>query len=132
MRVSSTADLAGLSTLLGTPPSSQSRQGDLVSPRNPRSQRFQENIWLLESGLSDELDLADHIAHLLAVLDAAGSHYEEVLRIADSIAIRCLFSSDTGQGSVTLDEQMLGRLSERKITLSIDLFPPSAEEVAGA
>jgi len=87
-------------------------------------------VWILRSNLSDEATLEEHIETLLKDMEA---HADALIGLASdcSIELHLMFSSDNGQGSLTLDPPMLARFANLPILFSLDLcypedFPPQA------
>jgi hypothetical protein len=70
--------------------------------------------------------------HLIWLLDQLEPKVNSIKSIADEWKARifCGFSSENGQGGVTLDPRLLRRLANLGIPFVLDLYPPGppAEE----
>lgn len=80
-------------------------------------------VWVLKSGLPDEATLEEHIETLLGKVT---KHSEVLTRLAQdcSIELHLMFSSDNGQGSLTVAPQTLIRLAKLPLSLSLTLCYP--------
>ena len=97
----------------------------------PRSRRYnvpwRHSLWLLESPLSDDHDMADHLKWLLDRLEPR----LDVIRTLSAeyrVGLMCGFSSGSGQGGFTLDSTTLGRTAKLGVPLVVDLYPPGFAE----
>jgi hypothetical protein len=85
------------------------------------------SLWALNSPLSDQNGMADHLRFLLDLLepkmDALKKLFEEC-----KIDLFCGFSSGSGQGGFELDPVTLSRLAKLCIPLVLDLYPPGPIE----
>jgi hypothetical protein len=127
--VSDVIDPVGIGKKLGLEPTKTHVKGSLRSTRH--SATWPSSLWLLNSPLSDQSDMADHIRYFLDLL-AARVHALEALTANCKIDLFCGFSSGNGQGGFALDPHTLSRLAALKIPVVFDLYPPSiaAEELA--
>lgn len=123
LRVFSDAvSIEDISALLGVAASHSYRKGQPVSSRNEKVLRH-ESVWLLDSPLADSKDLTSHLEWLLDFIEPR-LHVIRSLQTACHVDLFCLFASETGQGSVTLNSSLIGRLAKSGLDLLIDLFPP--------
>jgi hypothetical protein len=67
---SRTRDPAEIAAALGAPCTRGGRIGEQMSPRNPHSQRRQDNFCIFESPLPGESSVGEHIVALAGLLDA--------------------------------------------------------------
>lgn len=124
IRISSLeVDPTFISTALGLAPTRQHLRGELRSPRNPNSSIFEQSVWVLESALPDNADLADHISSLVSVLESRKHQLNEIARRTTGIDLFCMFSSENGQGSTQFTPVLLGRVAALNVDLTIDLYP---------
>jgi len=79
------------------------------------------SMWLLNSPLSDHIEMADHLRYLLDLLDPRMHTLEQLSRECD-IDLFCGFSSGNGQGGFTLDPVTLSRLAALRMPLILDLL----------
>jgi hypothetical protein len=96
-------------------------------PKGPRSPHVinKESVWLIKSPLPDNSELADHIAHLLVLLEDRASAIQSIRSRITSMDIFCMYSSDNGQGSAVLDAKLIQRLAKQDIDVVFDLYPPN-------
>jgi hypothetical protein len=98
-------------------------KGEPYSKRNPKSRIRGENIWILESCLTDQDTLEATIDYFLSFLkereDVIKSLQEECV-----FDIYCAYSSSNGQGGFTLEHKMLKEFTMYPIDLSINLYLP--------
>lgn len=102
-------------------------KGELCSKRNPKSKIREENLWLLESGLSDQESLETHIKYFLTFLKEKAESIRE-LELECEFDIMCAYASENGQGGFTLDHEVLKELAAYPVDLSMDLYPPTSAE----
>jgi hypothetical protein len=88
-----------------------------------------ESLWIYESPLDERKELSEHIDFVLKILESREEAWLAIRRRISSADIFCMFSSDCGQGSVTLRANLVQRLARQKIDLIIDLYPPEANDV---
>jgi hypothetical protein len=86
-------------------------------------------MWLLESPLSEETELDQHIEWMVDLMEAKAAELQSVRATGFELDIFCMFSSQSGQGSAVLSAKLLGRLAVTGVELIIDLYPPCADEV---
>jgi hypothetical protein len=85
------------------------------------------SLWLLNSPLSDQNGMADHLRFLLDLLEPKMDALKQLFEKCQ-IDLFCGFSSDSGQGGFTLDAVTLSRLSKLCVPLVLDLYPPGPIE----
>ncbi len=86
-------------------------------------------MWLLESPLSEEAELDQHIEWIVDVMQAKAAELQSLRATGFEIDVFCMFSSQSGQGSAELSARLLGRLAVTGVDLIIDLYPPCADDV---
>jgi len=121
--ISEIKSIDDISMIVETRPTKYFSKGQPYSKRNPNSKIREENIWILESGLSDRELLDSHIIQLLSFLKKRANVMKE-LQLECHIDIMCSFSSKNGQGGFTLEHELLRELSKYAIDLIVNLYPP--------
>jgi hypothetical protein len=121
LRISSDKlSLEEITARLVVKPTESCRRGELMSRRNPRSKRFQENLWMLESPLEEDIKLAKKILGLLDFLDSKAAAVE-LLRADCEIDIFCGIMCGS-QGALHLTHELLARAARFPIDLVFDLY----------
>ena len=84
-------DSSEITSILSQVPTRSYKQGELMSPRNPKSQRHKVNKWILESGLDDTIIYEEHIEYLLSFVE---SKINEIMQLKEQcfIEIICALS----------------------------------------
>lgn len=123
------SSLSFVSSALQIPPSVQHLKGEHRSKRNPKSSVFEQSVWIYRSPLPRSVELSEHLEQLLSLLELKRQALKAIRRRVTSVDIFCMFSSESGQGSMELDALLLQRLAKQQIDVTIDLYPPS--EAAG-
>ena len=102
-------------------PSSGWDKGDPVSKRSPGA--FRRNAsWLLESGLDRTRSLSEHIEVLLDAVDARREGFDAI-RPDCEIDVFCgLWSGEATRGGPILWPDLLARLVELELPLSLDHY----------
>ena len=116
-----------ISEKLREEPSTSGEKGELMSPRNPQSQRREEAIWILQSNLSDEEEMEIHLANLVSFIE---SRYQEFRSLAKdcSIDIFCGFFLGGGQGGFMVPSDITHRLSGIPVDIIFDVYAADTEE----
>lgn len=55
-----------------------------MSPRNPQSKQRSNHLWVLESGMPEDVDLRDHVSAIVRIL---GPHVPEFQRLRANVVI---------------------------------------------
>jgi hypothetical protein len=111
-----------ISAFLAIEPSYFHRRGQSVGRSKPSVLR-KHTAWILESGLGDDQDLAEHLKQIVGILERKREAIES-LRLSCEVEIRCGFSSESEQGGAKLSKELLSRLAAVRIDLVLDLYPP--------
>ena len=119
---SSTIDPVDIGKQLGLEPTKTHVKGSLRSPRHKAV--WPTSLWSLNSPLSDQSDMADHLRYFLDLLEPRQRALNGLAKDC-MIDLFCGFSSGNGQGGFVLDPSTLSRLAALRITLVFDLYPPS-------
>ena len=124
--MSSTVSIDEICAKIKTQPTRYYQKGELYSKRNPNSKIREENLWILESKLSDQDSIESHIKHFLSFLDEKAESLRE-LQAECEFDIMCAYSSESGQGGFTLESETLKELTAYPVDLSINLYPQSGD-----
>jgi hypothetical protein len=96
---------------------------------NPRYRKHPSNIWVWRYPASTAMPFEGQIEGLLEVLDPKIAALKELLSIQGIEGELFLgFGSGNGQGGATLSSDLLKRIGECDLSLSLDLYPPSGDE----
>ena len=112
-----------ISSKLNTQPTRYHVKGERYSKRNPKSRVREENLWILESALSDQDTIESHVEHFLSFLKENEDGIK-ALQAECEFYIHCAYSSENGQGGFTLDHETLKKITTYPVDLSINLYPP--------
>jgi hypothetical protein len=124
---SATATADELTAALGMNPTEAHERGTLASPRNPRSQRRQRAVWLVDSSVPDEAPLADHLRWAVEL-------GERIRARADGLPddwsgdIVIGWTPERDQESVYLDAELLAALARTSFNVALSLYPAGAGE----
>jgi hypothetical protein len=119
------SDVEFISSCIGVSPTERYRKGEPISTRNPGAGVLRESSWIYKSPLDDSRPLSEHIDAVLRVLESPDADLQSLRSRVSSVDLFCMFSSESGQGSMELDAPLLQRLAKQQIDLIIDLYPPS-------
>lgn len=89
---------------------------------------WKHSMWLLQSPLGTEEEVPRHLEWLLGELERCATVLKE-LSTKFEIDFFCGFSSENGQGGFTLNAELLRRLANLGIPVTLDLYPPQVGEV---
>ena len=100
------------------------QKGEPISRRNPKALR-PLSIWVLDSPLGSREEMALHLKWLLNFVEP---RLDALKRLAEEgeVDFFCGFASESGQGSFTLNHELLRVLGTLPFDLTIDLYPPAA------
>jgi hypothetical protein len=107
---------------LGLQATKSGLKGERLSGR-PRMRPLLSSLWMLNSPLSDQSPLEDHLKWLLDVLEPK---FHVISRITKQHQAEffCGFGSDNGQGGCIFAVELLERLVKLGVPLVLDLHPP--------
>lgn len=120
---SKTKNIEDICTKVNAKPTKYFSKGDFCIKGDPKSFVREENLWILDSGLSDQENIETHIKRFLALFNENAEGIRELQGECD-FDIFCAYSSENGQGGFTLEHETLKELTAYPIALSIDLYPP--------
>jgi Domain of unknown function (DUF4279) len=122
VRISSASAAAGeITTALGVEPTSTGALGDLMSPRNPKSQRFDRHVWLLDSDVPEESSLEDHLRWAVEL----GEHIRErasALPEDWSGDVVIGWTPNESQEGVYLDRDLLAALARTSFNIALTAY----------
>jgi hypothetical protein len=126
LRVSSaTMTTRELTEHLGREPTKAFERCSLMSPRNPRSARREEALWLLESPLPDGSSLE---AHLDWAAETVGSMREQLASLPPgSVDLFVGWALPAHQAGFTLRREVLAKLEGVPLDIGFDLYGPGDE-----
>ena len=127
VRVSSAQHSAEeLSALLGRTPTGSFDRGTLMNPRNPRSARRAESLWLLRSDLAEDVPLEQHLEWAVGVVEALRVPIASLPPGSADIFVG--YELIDRQGSLELDHALLERLAVLPVDLIFDLYSLDSDE----
>jgi len=83
------------------------------------------SVWTRESGLPGSVPLDQQIGVLLDLIEPRRSKLEALRIDGCTTELFRGFASSNGQGGITLDATLLGRIAALGIALGLDLYSPS-------
>jgi hypothetical protein len=121
LRIGSTTRDPGLITeAVGAPCREQGRIGDLMSPRNPRSQRRKDNFCIFESPLPEGRPVSEHVIALAELLDASACDHTV---LADcEMTLRFGIDMHDSQGCVTITPDAAASAAKHSLEIILDLY----------
>lgn len=102
-------------------------KGERCSKRNPRSSIREENLWILESGLTEQDTVEAHIVHFLSFLKENAEAIAELQPDCEFEVMCAFFSSEDVQADFTIDHKIIKELAAFPVILIVNLYPPYAE-----
>ena len=125
LRIHSTVmDVKSITNVLQTEPTQAAKKGSLMSPRNPKSAVFEANMWVLDSRLESDHSIEDHINNLLEFIERKLPYIKELMENCQ-FDLFCGYSSDSGQGRICLEAEMVKRLTVIPVDLIFDIYTSS-------
>ena len=116
---------------LGLSPSYIGKRGEHIRG-NPKYAKNQTNIWVWEYPSSTDVPFEEQIRNLLSIVELHAVALKNLLSLPGITGELFLgFSSMNGQGSAEFSPDLLRRLGDLELTLLLDLYPPSADEING-
>ena len=111
-----------VSGILGLQPTRSGRRGERMSPSSSKT-LLRKSVWILQTPLSDQAPLQDHLEWLLDTLEPKRDAIGEFTKQYETDFF-CGFSSENGQGGCTFESSLLARLANLGVPLVLDLYPP--------
>lgn len=108
---------------LGLQPTEVYEKGARAQTRSSHPATWVTSVWLMDSGLPKASALEAHVESLLGKLEA---HEEALREIAHDNPVELFlgFSAANGQGGFTFEHDLLVRLAQLPIDITLDLHPP--------
>jgi hypothetical protein len=96
---------------------------------HPRSARHRSNIWVSNYLVNSDVPFEEQITGLLDVLEPRLDALKEILSLPGIKGELFLgFSSRVGQGGAIFSPELLRRVADYGLSLSLDLYPPGRDE----
>lgn len=118
--VSSTIDPIEIGKQLGLEPTKTHLKGSLRSARHKAV--WPSSLWLLNSPLSEQSDMTDHIRYFVDLLEPRARVLDDLARDC-KVDLFCGYSSENGQGGFVLDPSILSRLASLRLQLFSTFIP---------
>jgi hypothetical protein len=121
--ISESISAAEVTARLRLEPSSAREKGFRVAD-HPNAMVLKRSVWNRRSGLASDIPLDEHLVALLDLAEPRSLELASLRQEGCTVEFFTGFSSSNGQGGITLEAALLGRLSALGIDLSLDLYPP--------
>ena len=92
----------------------------LKNPNNLRKQNF----YCVTSAFPTSESMEKHLEFIINTFESKKAGLQELLKSSE-VGICCGFSSGNGQGGFVLSPELLLRIANIGVPLSLDLYPPS-------
>lgn len=113
---------------LGVTPSNIGRKGEPLND-HPKSYIHKTNLWGWKYPVSSDVPFEEQITGLLDSLEPKVSALKEILSLPEVKGELFLgFGSGNGQGGAFFSSELLKRIAECGLSLSLDLYPPDVDE----
>ena len=97
-----------------------------MSPRNPKSAKREESLWLLESELSRDAPVERHLEWAFDIVETLREPMASLPPGSADIFVG--YQLVDGQGSLELDHALLERLAVLPVDLIFDLYSLDSDE----
>ncbi len=122
IRISSSKLTASdITKLLGKKSSRCYKEGELMSPRNPNSKKYEQNLWIYEVDTEQTDDLKSNFDALNVFIKSNEKHFKELL-VDCQMDVFCGISYKGEQGGIMLSTETLKTLSSIPIEIVFDLY----------
>lgn len=108
-----------VSALLGRPPTRQHRKGDKIEGRTDAVEPT--GAWILDSGLSERVEVEEHIEVLLASLSNDSDEWASLLD-RFSASIQCGLFLDQYNEGFELSPRIAQAVAERGLVIAFDIY----------
>lgn len=115
-----------VSALLGRPPSRQRRKGDKIEGRTGRDAVEPTGAWILDSALSERVELEEHIEVMLASLSNDTDEWASLTE-SFSASILCSLFLDQYNEGFELSPRVTQAVAERGLVLAFDIYSGDAD-----
>lgn len=113
---------------LGLAPDSFGRKGEPLHDR-PRSARCRTNIWVSRYLFNSDVPFEEQITGLLDALEPKLDALKGIMSLPGIKGELFLgFSSGVGQGGAVFSPELLRRVADYGLSLSLDLYPPGRDD----
>lgn len=114
---------------LGLEPSSFGRKDEHLHG-DPRRAKYYTNVWVSRYLVNSDVPFEEQVAGLLDVLEPKLGALKEILSLPDVEGELFLGfgSSKSGQGGAIFSPELLRRVADYGLSLSLDLYPPGRDE----
>jgi|SRR5215204_1874048 len=113
---------------LGLEPSSFGRKGGRLRG-DPRYAKYRTNVWVSKYLVNSDVPFEEQITGLLDMLEPKLGALKEILSLPGVKGELFLgFGSGNGQGGAIFSPQLLRRVADYGLSLSLDLYPPGGDE----
>jgi hypothetical protein len=90
----------------------------------------EKNVWILYSELENEITIEDHVRRFAEIIEEKADQVRSLLTSSGTyIDMLCDFGNDSGQYPLTLEPELLTRLSNLSVTLHLTWWMPSTDEI---
>ena len=110
-----------ITNIIGLSPTRFHIKGELMSKRNPKSQKHGSNLWILDSGLPDSNDIEKHLNKLGSLIESKLSELQS-LEDKCEIDISCGTTFKSGQNTLLLSSEILKKISLLPLDLVFDVY----------
>jgi hypothetical protein len=115
-----------ITKFIGCSPTQFHKKGELMSFKNPNSQKRTHNSWILESDLPNSVSFEKHIINIISFLE---NKINIIIKLKEKchIDIVCALSIKGNQGSFELNSEIIQRLSAIHLNIVFDLYVDDTE-----
>ena len=117
-----------ISEALGISPSQVAIKGDLASSRNPKSMRFPQSVWILESAAPSRVSIDDHADALLRRMEARVAQFQSIRSRLASVDFHCYIDVAGEQAGISASSVLLARLAAFGVALELDIYVTTEAE----
>lgn len=110
-----------ISKVLNLEPLIHYKKGELMSSRNPKSQKFKENLCIYENIAKKSDDLEMHLKKIGLFIKNNENKLKELITNCE-IDVYCGISYNGGQGGIVLNSEILKKLASIPIEIIFDLY----------
>jgi hypothetical protein len=115
------ATVEEITAAVGLEPTVAHEQGTLMSPRNPKSKRFDRHVWLLDCDVSEEAKLEDHLRWAVVVGEQIRERAKTLPEDWNGTIV-IGWTPEEGQEGVFLDRDLLARLGRISFDLALSAY----------
>ena len=112
-------DSQNITDKLGIIPTKTWKIGDLIHPKGPIKRKH--NGWVIESNLSKDNEIEDHIKSLFEELHPVWGVLQEISNNYD-LEISCVVYTDGEVPSIHLDQEIINKSQQINAEIDVDLY----------